>query len=441
MTKPRLLLGLLFLALAAPAMSSEGEDQIKTLVQLVESGQFHRAFDIADANQNRLGEAEFDFLYGLAALETGRYGVALLAFERVRAARPGDQYAWLQMGRALFHLGEVDRAQAEFAALAAEAKEPLASRVKSWHDLAAERVAERRGRKRYYVELGLAHDSNVNGGLDGGGVDLSKYGFGHFHPRGDQVAVSDNRLEAAGGGEYSRLIGPGKTAFAGVDANQQLHLNAGEYNQTGIGAYAGLAWLRGGQQWRLIGSSHLLAVDFHTHRNTIGVTGEWSAPLDSRRGVSAYGQFTRFDYTSAGGGERDSNLLGVGGGYRHALGFSGRPTISLVGGYALDRNAKGRDDYSRNILSLNGGASITPMPRLRVGVNQTFIISNYDAADRALGDTRKDNLQLLTVHGNYALRDRLALRGELALTRNDSNIDLFDYERKLLSFKLRYDFR
>ena len=41
---------------------------------------------------------------------------------------------------------------------------------------------------------------------------------------------------------------------------------------------------------------------------------------------------------------------------------------------------------------------------------------------------------------SYAVRRNLSLRGELLLSRNDSNIALFEYDRNLVALKLRYDF-
>ncbi|MCC5888348.1 MAG: hypothetical protein JJT88_18085, partial [Gammaproteobacteria bacterium] len=49
-------------------------DTINTLRELVNQGQYQRAFELGQAAEERYeGRAEFDFHYGLAALETGRY--------------------------------------------------------------------------------------------------------------------------------------------------------------------------------------------------------------------------------------------------------------------------------------------------------------------------------------------------------------------------------
>ena len=68
------------LALAA----NESDDVIEQMNLLIAQGQFQQAYTIGQTNVFELeGDAEFDFLYGLAALETGRPNEAVFAFERI----------------------------------------------------------------------------------------------------------------------------------------------------------------------------------------------------------------------------------------------------------------------------------------------------------------------------------------------------------------------
>jgi hypothetical protein len=54
--------------------------------------------------------------------------------------------------------------------------------------------------------------------------------------------------------------------------------------------------------------------------------------------------------------------------------------------------------------------------------------------------TRRDDYYGLDLTVSYALLRSLSLRGEFLVSRNASNIALFEYDRSLVALKLRYDF-
>lgn len=60
------------------------------------------------------GEPAFDYLLGIAALRTGRAVEAILAFERLVDAEPGNVEARAYLARALFEAGENATARTEF---------------------------------------------------------------------------------------------------------------------------------------------------------------------------------------------------------------------------------------------------------------------------------------------------------------------------------------
>ncbi|MCC5884964.1 MAG: hypothetical protein JJT88_00850, partial [Gammaproteobacteria bacterium] len=70
----RYVLAAAMLAALTGPVAAQQVDTINTLRELVNQGQYQRAFELGQAAEERYeGRAEFDFHYGLAALETGRY--------------------------------------------------------------------------------------------------------------------------------------------------------------------------------------------------------------------------------------------------------------------------------------------------------------------------------------------------------------------------------
>src|SRR5687768_7354492 len=80
----------------------------------VEASQFEQAWATAQANPQLIGDVHFDFLYGVAAINTGRVAEGLLALERHLAAVPANDRARLELARGYFLLGDYPRARAEF---------------------------------------------------------------------------------------------------------------------------------------------------------------------------------------------------------------------------------------------------------------------------------------------------------------------------------------
>lgn len=61
--------------------------------RLMEQGKAEDAFRLLAEEQEPADDPEFDYIYGIAALDSGRAGIALFAFERVLAADPNHIYA------------------------------------------------------------------------------------------------------------------------------------------------------------------------------------------------------------------------------------------------------------------------------------------------------------------------------------------------------------
>ena len=81
---------------------------------LLEAGDSQGAYDLLSPLEvDRAGDPRFDYLLGLAALETGRATEAVFAFERVLAVEPGNLLARADMARALAALNEMESARRE----------------------------------------------------------------------------------------------------------------------------------------------------------------------------------------------------------------------------------------------------------------------------------------------------------------------------------------
>src|SRR5512140_876183 len=108
------------------------------------------------------GNVKFDYLLGIAALDSGKPDKATLAFERVLAVDPNFAGARIDMGRAYFQLGDVARAKTEFESVLTQNPPPAAKATIDNYLAAIEKLeSAKKTRTTGYIEAFGGHDSNV----------------------------------------------------------------------------------------------------------------------------------------------------------------------------------------------------------------------------------------------------------------------------------------
>ena len=106
---------LLCLVFSIPAYAAIDMGYLKSLV---DKRDFKTAYSYAikHLEQNE-GDPEFDYLFGMAAIDTGEISKGIFSLERVLIVQPNNHPARLELARAYFLLGEDIRARKEFNAV------------------------------------------------------------------------------------------------------------------------------------------------------------------------------------------------------------------------------------------------------------------------------------------------------------------------------------
>jgi predicted porin len=138
---------------------------------------------------------------------------------------------------------------------------------------------------------------------------------------------------------------------------------------------------------------------------------------------------------------RDSSLYGVGAGYRRAFIAPGAPLLSLSASYAKEDNRKDFDELSRDIWSARVAVGVTPAPKWALSLGATYQYSAYEAEIPLIATTRRDSYYAADFTASYAFTRSFSTRLEGLWSKNDSNIELFEYRRNVAALKFRYDFK
>ena len=82
---------------------------------LIRKGDFQAAYQLLEPLEaDRAGDVEYDYLFGVAAVESNNLTRGAFALERVLAINPNHRDARAEMAKAHYLLGEKDTAKAEF---------------------------------------------------------------------------------------------------------------------------------------------------------------------------------------------------------------------------------------------------------------------------------------------------------------------------------------
>lgn len=429
---------------------------LDTLRQLVGSGRMQEAYDFAQKNEGELGNPDFDYLFGLAAIESGHVSAGVLALERFVAANPADQAARLELGRGYFILGEDARSLEEFkGVLALNPPKPVRDNIERFTDAIRARQTAYSVTTRAFIETGFGHDSNVNAG------PARNFNL----PSGAQFTITDN--QAVGQSTYfvpysagvsvsvpikPGVIASGSAAIDGRQHNGGVKFESGSYDLAG-----GLSILDEDNLYRVTaGYSDFLLDDAH-YRRSLSLGGEFQRQLDQRNIFSLFLQASTLDYEAANT-VRDGKSIVAGANLRHALLDTWATQLTAAAFVGRDLNANNRHDFSRELIGVRAGVSTAPFASWVLSGGLSYSESRYLSPDQSfLGainqnqialalngpepDTyRRDNSTGVDLAATWILNKNLSLRFDASWSKNDSNIEVYSYTRTAYSVKARYEF-
>lgn len=399
------------------------------------------------------GDAEFDYLLGVAALDSGHANEAVTAFERLLAVNPAHNGARLELARAYYALGADGLAQRELTQLQALNPPPQArGAIEQYLRAIASRQQDNKPQHRGFLELGLGFDDNITAVTDdfSGGVEQT-YGISGVQPSaGNATPRKDGLYTLNGGWSYRNPIGQW-TLDTDLAASYKGYFDTTPYNSTSLSGGVGAGWrsgkhfLRGGlmalgswQETEQSGSTGSITND----RTMVGMSGQWRYDVNKNNQSSLQVQVNQIRYADVP--VNDINQAVLTAGWALGLGEKGvLLTSAFVGQEQAINSLPSGQDYSRMNagLRLNGQWQATAQLGLYtlLGLTQRRDSDEYSRANIAgLGrDTTFD----ATVGASWLIKGPWSVRGQYSFSQNNSSFDLYDFRRNDVSIALRRDFR
>ncbi len=410
--------------------SAAARDLMQQAESLLGSGNSQGAYDLLQPREVEFsGNAYFDYLLGVAALDSGRASEAILSLNRSAVAAPGFSGARMELARAYFDAGEPDSARPLFVALIGENPPPGVQDVLDRYIAAIDaQPTAPPSRFSPYAELLLGHDDNANGSTD----DQQFLGF----------TLSPENLETdssfvEGGAGFGWFV-PRSAGLA-----WQLAARAG-YRKNPDASFVDAGILSGtaGMNWRsgaIFGQANLdvywTTRDSKSNESYSGIdfligrqlSEKWDLRFSVRGGALRFADSIEIL-------DVDRVLYTAGGSYR--FGSRSRINMELIGGSDNEKQSGSPYGNSKSGGRLSISAAIGESSFLHASLGR--LSSDYDGL--FFGATRDDTQLTSTLQLEFrdVLTPGLTIAPRIRYIDNDSDVTLYDYDRTEIGLLIRW---
>lgn len=384
----------------------------------------------------RAGEPQFDYALGIAALDSGRYGEAIIALQRVLAVEPGNAAARAELARAYAMAGDIDTARGQFATVVDDPTlpDPVRQRFTGFVRQFDRQIAGGGSSVSGFADARLGFDSNVNAATDLDQLTIPLFAFlGPGTLGAGAQAQDDEFAEINVGISGVAAIGRQDRVFASLLGSWRENFDVSAFSQASATATAGFAHSFANRDViSLSVQAQGFVLDDDLYRDSIGATAQYTKLIGNGRALTFSAQYSRLDFNGQPllDADRFSAAIGL---------VTSNLSASVQTGKEEARRQAG-DAYSNWFASTSVGAEVPLGEKLALVGGASFDLRRYDAQDALFLVERADERFDAQVGVKVAFSDHIFLQPRVTYTRNWSNIALYDYDRWTASAGLRFEF-
>ncbi|MBY4676309.1 surface lipoprotein assembly modifier [Marinobacterium arenosum] len=381
------------------------------------------------------GEPAFDLQYGIAAIDSGHIDFGMFALERVLILQPDMHVARLELARAYFLKGDDQRARQEFHAVLEKNPPPqVVEQIRTFLALIDQRAYQSPWAGSGRLQLAWGYDDNINSSPDGQTslVTLNEAALG----RGDQFGLL--KLN----GEFSYRVDKARSWYGNGGLETRGYRDEDQQNFQNYSLAGGSRWQLGAHRLQLGLNAQHYVLDNEDYRDSYGIAGEWTYGLSPTSIITTALNYSQLDYDAIDWKDSDQlslslSMVKAGNGRWSPLYFAGafigreKPdTAGLLADAGVDRHF-----YGGHI-----GLRLQPTAQLQVTSTLVAQLSDYQGEDWLYGIKRSDDYLSLAVDLSWQFANAWSAIAGYSYTRNDSNIELYDYDRNQLRLGVQYQF-
>jgi tetratricopeptide (TPR) repeat protein len=419
-------------------------DDLRAAEILIWQGRAETAWQqLAPQELQRAGDPDYDYVLGLAALESGRPDLATLAFERVLARDPNFLGARLDLARAWFALNLHDLAKQELLELKSLNPPPaaLASIEKYLAEIETPRTAAPTAGTAFnaWLEALLGRDSNINTSTGNASLFVPALG-GSVTLGADSVSIQDDYLALSAGAGVTHRTANGWVFNASLDGTEKGTDKAAAYNSREWNLRAGMHYNTGAHTVGLSLQYGHMNLDGAPYRSTTSHGAEYRYTLTPQDQLFIFGQRSLVRYDGGTNGPNNANVDLLGTGWLRALDGEGRTLLSLSAYAGRDDEIAGRTDGDKELAGMKLGAQHRFNSQWSAQASVGIQHGVYQSINPLFLTKRRDDVHEASLGLNWQFARGWSLKPQINWLRSDSNLALYDYSRTDASVSLRHDF-
>ena len=411
---------------------------------LIRQGNFTAAYQLLEPLEStRAGDITYDYLLGIAGVESGNATRGAFALERVLATDPNHKDARAEMAKAHYLLGETDASKAEFNNVLQldpddETKRTIEKLLTSIDKL--EGTATTFGA---YLDFGLGWDSNVSSAPDVSAVRIAAgvpvFGGLLVPLNNSSREKSDNFFNFGGGLSFRHPLTSNLAMFGAVSGNSKINGSETEFDTSMLDFNLGLDYRINQHSFTLAGQDNQFDLGGEKFRRAFGATAQWLFNIDAFNQVGAYAQYTGLKYNGNRERNADRQVVGINAG--HVFQGDLKPVIfaSIYGGIE-DARASSVDFLDQDIFGLRTGGQLSFNHKWQAFASLGYEQRNSDEKEPAFLIKRKDQQYDASVGLRFIPVRDWSIKPQFSYTKNDSNVQLNDFDRSIVSVTVRKDF-
>jgi len=396
---------------------------------ILDAGNPEEAYRLLAAHlDDHRDDAEYRFLIGMAAMETGRPGVAADHFEAALERNPDLPRVRLELARAYEAVNRNDKAKVEFARVLEMQPPPqVRNNIEQYQS-----YVNKKKNWQVRIAVGYLYDDNVNAGPQSNTVELFGIPF-ELDPGAQQK--SDSAITTEVGVDHLLPLDNHWSWRTYLGFNSVTYFNESEFNTEDVSLSTGPSHRWGRTTFALPVVLDYSRLGSERYAFAYGIGPRVQHALTDR--VLLQASITAQLNEHWARPEREGNLWSARGSVRYLL----NPGSYVEAGYRF-RQENTEVDFLDNDLHAVFVAYYTRLPwdmeffvRPEIGWNE------YEAAEAAFGTARDETRFTLDVNLSKEIGDTgfVAAVG-YTFTKNDSNIGLFEFDRNQITFQISKSF-
>tara|TARA_R110000824_G_scaffold288508_3_gene476767 strand:+ start:94719 stop:96047 length:1329 start_codon:yes stop_codon:yes gene_type:complete len=426
----------------SPVQAAESQTELVAQMNaLIQMGRYQEAFQLGQTGLfDYEGEPNFDFAYGLAALESGFPDEAVFAFERIVYNNRDQQRVKLELARAYFLSENYAASETLFnEVLATNPADNVRNNIQAFLQLIEQAQSSVSNILIWSVGFNTGTDSNINSATELGVIDTP---IGDVTLSAGGQKIESNFTDLNGSIRFIRPIDKSRNFTAQANVSNRNNRKTDQFDLTVGSAQVAYNWgldtslryshaLRS-QIVRLDGASFQNSTSLLNTIQRIGGNG-WSQSLT--------GAYTAVRYATgqnANANLRDINQLLISGVLSKS---SNRNQVSASAFYGDDRIL---NDVAKNNETSFIGIALADqfllMPQHLLYARASLQSNDHEAADPIFNITRENDTFSTSFGWIWQLRSNITITTDLTYTDNESNIDLYSYDRTRLQTGVRIQF-